>query len=161
MLELRVHLVDQALERVGDPLTLEVARKLTQRWRECFGVPNKRAHGIRFDWEVFAVGSMPALVRRRAIAAFVSTLRDAEVSVYAWTDDLTFAVAFSGRLDRELAREAEPQEPRQIGDFYIVDTSMTWTFVMTQDQSIGLGPYFAVRESGSPFDIGGADRHTQ
>lgn len=115
------------------------ARQLNEQWLEQFCANVKRKTGKwvyrGYRWHAWSFGYESALHGARAFDAFVER-RATNFYMYFERDDLLL----------DCSGPPSPDLRSLFDDVYVFPHDLSWTFVLTHEMSMDLGPYFAARQ---------------
>ncbi len=111
-------------------------RAVNQVWQETFFSNVKRNTGSfifrGYRWHAYSFNHEVAVSGRNAVLAFQETTIQPYYLFHEWEGNLY-----------ECTSEAWPDLRKLNEDIYIFPLQLEWTFVLTHEMSMGLGPYFA------------------
>ncbi len=120
-------------------LTKKETWKLQQKWRETFSkiIKEKKGKWIYgdYNWHTFSFDFAIHKLGARAIELY-KNVSSKEYYVLSEKDDNLGYKCCSKTL----------HDLSAFGDYYVFPEDMEWTMAFTHEQSIGLGPYFALKQ---------------
>jgi hypothetical protein len=121
---------------IAFPLTRRERNAITKRWRERFFPHVFRETGrwvhLGYHWHAYSYRFEAALNGHEALAAYAARA-ERKLLVYFEEDALFDAYG-----------EPSPDLSAWRDDVYLFPHDLAWTMVFTHEQTLGLGPYFAL-----------------
>lgn len=117
---------------------------LRQKWREIFAShlskeEQKTIYMDSFLWHLCSWEKVICLEKEKAINAFENQIKNKCTIFYQFTDE-----AYLVQNAKTLTVKDLPYKENQMdySDIYILDWDNRWTFIITHETDLGLGPYF-------------------
>jgi hypothetical protein len=109
-----------------------------RQWRSEFGMPEADWRRAKFEWELLGSELAPARPRRSAIREFNRRRDEARRSYVTRSIDYREVLEVEGLLPEHAWWRAAARSE----DLYIVHGGWLWSFVLTHEEEIGIGPFF-------------------
>ncbi|MDQ6600705.1 DUF4275 family protein [Bacillus salipaludis] len=117
---------------------------LRQKWRESFAShlskEEQKSIGLdHFLWNLCSGEKVKCLEKEKAIKAFENQTKNKCTIFYQFTDE-----AYLVQNAKTLTVKDLPYKENYLdySDIYIMDWDNKWTFIITHETDLGLGPYF-------------------